>query len=108
MSTPEAKVKAAVKRELDVYPDHYREMPVPGGFGKSGLDFTVCFYGWFLAVETKRPKKEPTARQHERMKDIRRAGGVAVAVIGAEEAITVLRPLLQHLANHPNHPQFDL
>jgi len=92
--TPEGRVKAAVKRELDKYPDHYREMPVPGGYGKSGLDFTVCFFGRFLAIETKADGKEPTGRQNKRIDEIEQAGGVTCVVIGVEEAKTVLRPLL--------------
>jgi hypothetical protein len=97
MSTPEGKVKAACKRELDRYPTHYREMPVPSGFGKSGLDFTVCFFGRFLAIETKRLGKEPTERQQQRMREIREAGGIAIAIIGVDEATTILKPLLKDL-----------
>jgi hypothetical protein len=96
--TPEGKVKAAVKKELDVYPDHYREMPVPSGFGKSGLDFTVCFFGLFLAIETKAGGKEPTGRQQIRMEEITRAGGIAVAVRSVEEARTTFRELLVKIA----------
>jgi hypothetical protein len=95
--TPEGKVKAAVKRELDKYPGHYREMPVPGGYGKSGLDFTVCFFGHFLAIETKAEGKQPTERQLQRMEEIRKAGGIAVSVIGVDEAKTKLRALLSNL-----------
>ena len=99
--TPEGRVKAAVKRELDRYPAHYREMPVPGGYGKSGLDFTVCFFGRFLAIETKAEGKRPTERQHQRMREIERAGGVTCVVIGVDETKTILRPLLEELANDP-------
>jgi hypothetical protein len=99
--TPEGRVKAATRRELDRYPDHYREMPVPGGFGKSGLDFTVCFFGWFLAIETKAEGKTPTDRQRQRIREIEHAGGVTAVVIGVKEAKTVLRPLLEKLSAHP-------
>jgi hypothetical protein len=95
--TPEGKVKAAVKKELDRYP-HYREMPVPGGFGKSGLDFTVCFFGLFLAIETKADGKQPTKRQELRMEEIERAGGIAVAVRSVDEAQTTFRDLLAKIA----------
>jgi hypothetical protein len=95
--TPEGYVKKAIKAELDVYPTHYREMPVPGGFGKSGLDFTICFFGRFLAIEAKRPGKKPTPLQELRMREITAAGGTAVAIASVEEARTELRALLASL-----------
>jgi len=101
MSTPEGKVKTAVKCELDRYPGHYREMPVPGGFGKSGLDFTVCFFGWFVAIETKSEGKEATGRQQQRIRDINDAGGKAFVIAGLEEAKTKLPAILKLLASNP-------
>jgi len=96
--TPEGRIKKAVKKELDVYPDHYREMPVPSGFGKSGLDFTVCFFGKFLAIETKKPGGSPTPRQEERIREITAAGGVAIVVSTEEQAKGELRALLAGMA----------
>ena len=94
MPTPENRVKALVKKLLDQYGDDaYREMPVPSGFGKSGLDFTICFLGRFIAVETKRPGAEPTERQWLRIREIRRAGGAAFVVDGPE----TLKPLEHYL-----------
>lgn len=95
--TPEGYVKKAVKKELDAYPDHYREMPVPGGFGKSGLDFTVCFFGKFVAIETKKPKGEPTPRQEQRIREITAAGGIAIVISSVEQAQGELRALLAGL-----------
>jgi hypothetical protein len=92
--TPEGKIKAAVKKELDRYPNHYREMPVPGGFGKSGLDFTICFFGKFMAVETKAPGGKPTPRQEERIREIKAAGGVVIVVDTIEQAQGELRAAL--------------
>jgi hypothetical protein len=101
MTTPEGKVKAAVKAELNRY-GHYREMPVPGGFGKSGLDFTVCFYGFFLVIETKRPGKEPTERQWERIDDIDTAGGLTIVITSEAQAKKELREFLSQLHEHAN------
>jgi hypothetical protein len=98
--TPEGRVKAAVKAELDCYKDHYREMPVPGGYGKSGLDFTVCFFGHFLAIETKADGKVPTGRQQLTMDEINKAGGTAICIAGVHEAKTKLRALLALLAGN--------
>lgn len=98
--TPEGKVKAAVKRELDRYPDHYREMPVPSGYGLSGVDFTVCFYGLYLAIETKAPGKTPTNRQLKRLRDIEKAGGLALVVDSVDVAETHLHLLLSQVSHH--------
>jgi phosphoglycolate phosphatase-like HAD superfamily hydrolase len=101
--TPEGKVKAKVKRYLDRYPDHYREMPVPTGYGKSGLDFTVCFFGHFLAIETKVPGKKPTPRQEQTIKAITAAGGTVFVCDGTN--YDELEQLLAALADYPN-PSF--
>jgi hypothetical protein len=96
--TPEGRVKNAVKKELDVYPDHYREMPVPGGFGKSGLDFTICFFGRFIAIETKKEGGKPTPRQEERIREIEKAGGLAWVITSVAEAEGKLRAALALLS----------
>jgi len=102
--TPEGYVKKAVKAELDVYPDHYREMPVPGGFGKSGLDFTICFFGFFLAIETKKPKGTPTPRQEERIREIAAAGGFTLVIDTVEQCKGELREFLARVAEHASSP----
>ena len=56
--TPEGKVKAAVKRVLARYPETYFFMPVQAGYGKKTLDFLICHYGEFIAIETKAPGKK--------------------------------------------------
>jgi hypothetical protein len=97
--TPEGKVKKAVKATLDLFGEHhYREMPVPGGFGKSGLDFTICFFGKFIAIETKAPGQVPTPRQEQRIKEIKSAGGVVFVIDTVEQAKGELRASLQLLA----------
>ncbi|MGZ3665695.1 MAG: hypothetical protein ACXVDA_14575 [Ktedonobacterales bacterium] len=98
--TPEGRVKAAVKKILKRYGDDlYYEMPVPTGFGKSGLDFHICFHGHYIAIETKAPKKEPTPRQDHTIAQIKKAGGT-VLVIDSVESTTSLVRLLEYI-----HPQ---
>lgn len=83
--TPEGRVKAKVRRALEEFGDDiYREMPVPGGFGKSGLDFNLCAYGRWISVETKRPGEVLTERQKLRKREIERAGGVVFGLDGTE------------------------
>jgi hypothetical protein len=90
MSTPEGKVKRAVSSLLKSYaPDVYYEMPVPSGFGKSGLDYTGCKHGRFFAVETKAQGKRPTARQLTTIEQMRRAGA-KVFVIDGDEGLSEL------------------
>ena len=72
--TPEGRVKKQVSAMLKKYGAYY-EMPVPGGFGKSGLDYLGCFMGKFFSIETKAPGKHPTPRQLLTIKAIEAAGG---------------------------------
>jgi hypothetical protein len=81
--TPEGKVKAKVSKLLAVYgEDVFYDMPVPGGYGKSTLDYMCCFHGRFFAVETKAPNKEPTERQEIMLRRVRHAGGRTFVVAG--------------------------
>lgn len=83
MSTPEGKIKKHVSSLLKSYaPTLYYEMPVPSGFGKSGLDYTGCFYGRFFAIETKAPGKRPTARQLTTIAQMRAAGAKVFIIDG--------------------------
>jgi hypothetical protein len=74
--TPEGKVKAKVKAHLKKV-GCYFEMPVPSGYGKSGLDFVGCYRGFYFQIEAKAEGNEPTPRQRATILDIQRAGGGA-------------------------------
>ena len=80
MSTPEHKIKAKVNRALDKLPGVYRFMPVQNGLGAPALDYYLCAYGKFIAVETKAPGKKPTARQYLTIEKIRNAAGLVFVV----------------------------
>ena len=78
--TPEAKVKAQVKKALDSLGAYYF-MPATGGFGRSGVpDIVGCINGKFFAVECKAGNNKPTALQEREMNAIRAAGGVALVI----------------------------
>ena len=80
MSTPEGKVKAAVKKLLDQHNIYYF-MPATGGYGRSGVpDFICCVKGNFVAVETKAGKAKPTALQMREMERIKNSGGLAFVI----------------------------
>ena len=84
--TPEGEIKAYVKRRLDAEFDsrppfaHYRFMPVQTGYGKRSLDFLLCIYGKFYAIETKAPGKDLTELQKITRDEIQAAGGTVYKV----------------------------
>jgi pantoate kinase len=78
--TPEAKVKARIKRVLAEVGAYYA-MPVGTGLGNSGVpDFLVCFRGKFIGIEAKAGGRRPTALQEKHLNDIRVAGGTALVI----------------------------
>lgn len=86
MSTPESKVKAKIKKVLDKHKSSiYVFMPVPGGFGKSTLDYLGFFYGLGFAIEAKAPSKQPTPRQDGTIENIQ-AARARVFVIDGDTA----------------------
>lgn len=81
-STPEGKVKDAIKAVVADLGAHSR-MPVPNGYGKQGaLDFYICLNGLYGAIEAKAPGKfnDTTAHQDDEIRDIIAAGGVAIVI----------------------------
>jgi hypothetical protein len=78
--TPEAKVKARVKKILTDMGAYYA-MPQSGGYGNSGTpDFLVCYQGAFVGIECKANGNKPTALQSHHMMQIRKAGGRSFVV----------------------------
>ena len=96
MTTPEGKVKAAIIRALESYPESYWFMPVPYGYGKSTVDFLVCHYGLFIGIEAKAPGEKPTTRQCMILKQIADAGGEAFVIDGPEKC-QMLRVFLEQV-----------
>ena len=83
--TKERRVKAAVKKVLESYPESYWFMPVPYGYGPSTVDFIICHYGTFIGIETKRPGEVPTDRQRMILNQIERAGGKSFVIDGTDK-----------------------
>lgn len=78
--TPEAKVKARVKKLLAEAGVYYF-MPATGGYGRSGVpDFVACVRGVFWGIECKAGDNEPTALQRRELRLIAASGGVALWV----------------------------
>lgn len=78
--TPEGKVKARVRRTLEIN-KVYHFMPATGGYGRSGVpDFVGCYRGYFFAIECKAGNKKPTALQEKELQRIRDAGGYVFVI----------------------------
>jgi Holliday junction resolvase len=91
--TPEAKVKAKVKKILTDLGAYYA-MPATGGYGSSGVpDFLICHHGKFVAIECKANGNKPTALQLKHLDDIRKAGGIALLI--DETTVETLRKELE-------------
>jgi len=91
-STPEGKVKDAVKKVLKTR-DIWFFMPMQNGFGVVGIpDFICCWKGQFLAIETKAPGKraQTTANQKRTIEEIKSHGGWAIVVDDAKQVIEFL------------------
>ena len=79
-STPESRIKDMVK-QLFILHDVYSVMPVSNGMGKHGVpDFMACAYGRFVGIETKAGKKLPTDLQMSNLRQIDKAGGIALVI----------------------------
>ena len=80
MSTPEVKVKKAIRKMLDESGAYYA-MPIGTGYGNSGVpDFLICSGGRFIAVEAKAGDNKPTALQERELQHIRDAGGTVFVI----------------------------
>lgn len=79
-STPEAKVKTAVKKILDSL-NIYHFSPFQAGMGRAGIpDIICCYEGRFVAIECKAGKGKTTALQDREINAIQEAGGTAWVV----------------------------
>lgn len=80
MATPEAKVKAKVKKILDDRNAYY-VMPVTNGYGNSGApDFLVCYRGKFIGIECKAGRGKVTELQQDNLNRIADNGGSALVI----------------------------
>jgi hypothetical protein len=96
--TPEGKIKARLKLMLSVFEDQdglYQYWPVPSGYGPSTLDCLVCFYGVFIAIETKALGGKPTPRQEYCIGQITAAGGKAYVIDRVEKIASLRDDLFQ-------------
>lgn len=100
--TPEGRVKAKVKKALEVLgPNCWRFMPVQNGFGSVALDFLCSINGRFVAIETKAPGKKLTALQEGTKSLIEAAGGV-VLIVWDEPSLDIAMKIILALEFTPS------
>jgi len=93
--TPEAKVKASVRKILDALGVYYF-MPPGMGMGRSGIpDIIGCLNGEFIAIECKAGKGKATALQERELLAICNHGGFTF--IAREDCLDELKQLLEKL-----------
>jgi len=78
--TPEAKVKAQLRKTLDAL-GIYHFMPPANGFGRAGIpDVIGCYNRQFVAFECKAGRNIPTALQEREIRNIQAAKGWAFVI----------------------------
>ena len=91
-TTPEGKVKAAVRKILDKH-GIYNFMPPGMGLGRSGIpDIIGCKNGKFIAIECKAGKGKVTELQERELVAICNAGGFTF--VAREDCLDELEELL--------------
>ena len=96
-ATPEAKVKAGVRKILDTL-GVYHFMPPANGFGRAGIpDIIGCMDGHFIAIECKAGKGKTTALQDRELNYILNAGGTTF--VARETNLLELKMLLTEKQN---------
>ena len=101
-ATPEAKVKANVRKLLDTL-NIYHFMPPANGFGRAGIpDIIGCMDGHFIAIECKAGKGQTTALQDRELNAILNHGGTVF--IAREDNLEDLQELLMGLRDELHRP----
>ena len=96
--TPEGKVKAKVKKVLDLL-GCYHFSPIGGPYATKGVpDIIVCYKSRFIGIECKAGKGKTTALQEKNLREIADAGGLALVI--DESNLDLLKYKIQyHLEN---------
>lgn len=97
----EAQVKRAISAVLQKYnPYIYYHMPVPGGYGRSALDYIGFVCGKGFAIEAKSFRNKPTPRQEGCIEAMQRAGA-KVFVVNSNASLEVLDKWLHKVTPKP-------
>ena len=91
-TTPEGRVKTAIKKYLKSIPGCWYFMPIGGAFTVHGIpDIVGLVHGRFFAIECKAPGREATttANQKNVMSAIEKVGGVVFVASSVEQVRSV-------------------
>lgn len=110
-STPEKKVKDAVKRWLNAR-GAWWYMVVPNGYSRAGVpDFIACLNGRMLAIETKAPgkRRNTTPNQKRELAAVQRAGGISLVIddVSQLDGIDALCPPAGDMSENQPQAQSD-
>lgn len=93
--TPEAKVKAEIRKVLDAVPGLWYFMPAASIYGRRGVpDFIGLHQGRFFAIEAKSDVGKTTRLQDREIERIAAAGGVVGVCRSGGDAEELLRGLV--------------
>ena len=94
---PESRLQRRIRQRLEQeFPRSYWRKIHGGPFQQAGLaDLIGCVGGLFFSFEVKRPGQEPSEIQEIEMEHVRNAGGVAAVIETPEEAVTIVRKVLE-------------
>lgn len=90
MTTPEGKIKAAIRKHLDTLAPQCWYYCPQDRFTAGIMDIVGCYHGQFFAVEVKTERNDTTELQEWTMFKVRHAGGVARTVRTLEQLQQVL------------------
>ena len=82
--TPEGKVKEEIDEYLNSIGAFFRK-PVVTGYGPRLVDYIGCYKGRFFAIEAKKPGGKPTAQQAIFLREVYKAGGIAIVATYVED-----------------------
>ena len=102
--TLEKQIKSDVSKLLDAYNIWYN-MPVPGGYGESMVDYVCCHVtpkgiGRWLAIEAKRPDKWLTPQQRKCMMELYWMGAKCFCISNSD-GVNALHRYLKTLPPQP-------
>ena len=80
-----------IRNYLKTVPDCFFWKEHGGQYGTAGIpDIIVCYRGWFIGLEAKVGKNQPTRLQQVTIEQIRKAGGVAAVVRSVADVQAVM------------------
>jgi len=88
----EKELTASIRQALDVCGIfHWKQWQGPMSQPRGVSDIIGCYQGRFFALEIKLPGRKPTPDQERLLRDVERAGGIAILAYSLEDALRGLQ-----------------